>query len=357
MADTPDPGPDLDAALKALRGLDGFRDVPDGALRRLRVKGLFHDHLRIGGTGHVLRLPRASQFGLAPLANLAYQRACFARAEPSGCTPALAGTLAPRPGLAFGGLVVAFVEGGPARLPEDLPALAACLAAVHRLGLPEEGVRAPLAVHADPVAGILAFIERQAAALPRAGLAADAEAQIREELAWARGFARRHAGAAQPVALCVTDAHPGNFLVDRARGGRAVFVDLEKALYGSPAVDLAHASLYTSTMWDPDCEAALTESETAAFYAAWRDCAPPALYRALEPWFAPMRRLTWLRTTTWFARWRVEAEAWARGRSPGGGAWWRAAAAAPGLVADVARRIDGFFDPATIARIRREWLG
>ena len=34
--------------------------------------------------------------------------------------------------------------------------------------------------------------------------------------------------------------------------GRAVFVDLEKALYGSPAVDLAHASIYTSTMWDPE---------------------------------------------------------------------------------------------------------
>ena len=352
---------DLDAVLAGLRGLDGFTDTALDALEPLHVKGLFHDHVRIVGTPYLLRLPRSSQFGLEPMANLAYQSACFARAEPSRCTPALAGVIAPREGLAYGGLVVAMIEGGvAARLPDDLPAFAACLAGIHGVPLPAEDERPPLAVHADPIAGILTFIEHQARFLDRAGLRADARAQLNEEIAWARDFAARNAGASQPITLCGTDTHPGNFLIQRSglgQGGRAVFVDLEKALYGSPAVDVAHASLYTSTMWDPDCEAVLSRDDVIAFYATYMALIPRDLARALEPWLLPMRRLTWLRTTTWFAKWRVEAEAWSKGMGVGESTWWRAAAGAPDLVADVGRRIDGFFDPATIAMIRREWLG
>ena len=348
---------DLDAALAGLRRVKGFADTPAGALERLHVKGLFHDHVRIAGTGYVLRLPRSSQFGLDPAANLAYQSACFARAQPSGRTPALAGVIAPRPGLAYGGLVVALVRGTAARLPGDLSAIASCLAGIHAVALPPDGGRAPLAVHADPVAGILGFITEQAAYLDRAGLADDARAQIREEIAWARRFAARHAGAPQPIALCGTDTHPGNFLVERPSTGRAVFVDLEKALYGSPAIDVAHASLYTSTMWDPDCEAVLAREDVIGFYDAYRASIPADLARGLEPWLLPMRRLTWLRTTTWFAKWRVEAEAWAKGGEGGQGAWWRAAAGARDLVADIGRRIDGFFDPETVATVRGEWRG
>ena len=348
---------DLDAALAGLRRVKGFADTPAGALERLHVKGLFHDHVRIAGTGYVLRLPRSSQFGLDPAANLAYQSACFARAQPSGRTPALAGVIAPRPGLAYGGLVVALVRGTAAHLPGDLSAIASCLAGIHAVALPPDGGRAPLAVHADPVAGILGFITEQAAYLDRAGLADDARAQIREEIAWARRFAARHAGAPQPIALCGTDTHPGNFLVERPGTGRAVFVDLEKALYGSPAIDVAHASLYTSTMWDPDCEAVLAREDVVGFYDAYRASVPADLAHGLEPWLLPMRRLTWLRTTTWFAKWRVEAEAWAKGGEGGQGAWWRAAAGARDLVADIGRRIDGFFDPETVATVRGEWRG
>ncbi len=348
---------DLDATLAGLRGVEGFADTPDGALEPMHVKGLFHDHVRIAGAGYVLRLPRSSQFGLAPAANLAYQSACFARAQPSGCTPELAGVIAPRPGLSYGGLVVGLVEGVAARLPRDLPAIAACLAGIHRVAAPPDGARAPLAVHADPVAGILGFIKEQAAYLDRAGLAADASAQIREEIAWALQFASRHAGMPQTITLCGTDTHPGNFLIERRRAGRAVFVDLEKALYGSPAIDVAHASLHTSTMWDPDCEAVLSRQDVTGFYDAYRAGIPAELACALEPWLLPMRRLTWLRTTTWFAKWRVEAEGRANGRGTGDSTWWRAAAGAPDLVADIARRIDGFFDSETIATVRREWRG
>ena len=353
------PGPDLDAALAGLRRVDGFAGTARDALEPMAVKGLFHDHVRVAGTPWLLRLPRASQFELGPADNLDYQEACFAHAAPSGATPALRGRIEPRPGLPWGGLVVAAVDGGPARLPDDLAAMAVCLAGIHALPLPPEGERRPLAVHADPIAGILGFIEPQALYFDRAGVAPSARAQIAEELAWARGFAARRAGASQPLTLCATDTHPGNFLIERGDGGtRAVFVDLEKALYGSPAIDVAHSTLYTSTMWDADCAAALSHDDVRGFYAAWLDAVPPGLAAALRPWLMPMRRLTWLRTMTWFAKWRVEAEArHAGGNGEPESVWWRAAAGAPGLVADIAQRIDGFFRPETVARVREEWLG
>lgn len=100
------------------------------------------------------------------------------------------------------------------------------------------------------------------------------------------------------------DVHPGNFLIDAA--GRAWFTDLEKLQYGHPAMDLAHASLYTSTKWDPAVDAELTGAEVAAFHAAWAAAVPPALAEAVRAGLKPLRRLTWLRTLSWMARWARE---------------------------------------------------
>ena len=89
----------------------------------------------------------------------------------------------------------------------------------------------------------MGFIEPQARYFDRARLSEGAAAQIRDELAWARAYARDSRGTAQPITLCATDTHPGNFLIEHAADAppHAVFVDLEKALYGSPAIDVAHA--------------------------------------------------------------------------------------------------------------------
>ena len=53
----------------------------DGAvLEEMPEKGIAHRHYRISGSGRVLRVPRLSQWGMAPQENLAYQEACFRRA-------------------------------------------------------------------------------------------------------------------------------------------------------------------------------------------------------------------------------------------------------------------------------------
>ena len=338
--------PDQSALHAALITLPGCAGVKPGDLKPLHVAGIAHDHvhvrgLELGGKPALLRVPRLSQWGLAPEANLAYQRACFERAAPSGATPALLATLPVSAALPMGALVVEAIAGRKPKLPGEMAAIAASLARLHHLPVPPPDARPPLQVHADAVAGTLNVIEEQAGFVDDAGLAPAARAAIADELDRARGFAREAAGREQPLRLVATDAHPGNFLID-ARG-RAILVDLEKALYGAPAIDLAHASLPTSTLWDPDIATELAPPAVAAFYRAYLDAAGAPLAAAVRPWIQPMRRLTWLRTLTWCVRWRVLSA-----RDPD----WSAASLAPDFRAHLERILPRYFDADSIAAVR-----
>jgi hypothetical protein len=322
------------------------------ALEPLKVKGIAHDHLRLTGTGLLVRVPRQSQFALPPEDNLRYQAACFERAHASGHTPRLDAVIQPRPGLPMGALVVEEIQGRPMRLPEDLPRSAQALAAIHRLPVPGPSGRLPLADHSDAVAGTLGFIERQWQFRDALPLAPETQRQIEAEIAWARAFAAA-SKLPQPVTLVATDSHPGNFLVDGA--GRAVFVDLEKMLYGAPAIDLAHHTLYTSTTWDVDAAGVLSAEETARFHATYLSALPAALAEAVRPWILPMRRLTWLRTVTWAVKWR----ALTLPRKPGERRPedWSATPMPAAYRTHVAARIADFLTPETVARVRGEWSG
>ena len=77
-------------------------------------------------------------------------------------------------------------------------------------------------------------------------------------------------------------------------------------MYGSPAMDLAHASLPTSIFWATGDWDGLSADARRRFTERYLKAVPQALGNALRPWLAPMTRLTWLRTTTWAATWRVE---------------------------------------------------
>ena len=347
---------DLQAVAEVLRGVPELNGAPLKALERLPDKGIAHIHLRltgvrIGGRGVLLRVPRLSQFSLATPDNLAYQAACFARAAPSGHTPNLHAVLSPSPSLPMGALLIDEIDGPPVSLPGDLGAMAACLASVHLLPLPEPAVRSPLADHADPVAGTLSVIEAQSAHIETAVEDPGVRRILGEEIAWARSFAERSAGKPQSVALVLTDTHPGNFLIEP--DGRVYFVDLEKALYGSPAIDLAHASLYSSTNWDIDVRADLSSAEVERFHGDYLAQLPRPVADALRPWLEPMRRLTWLRTTTWSCRWY--AEGLSGGEDGAGG--WSMQGLDPGLIAHVEARIRAFTSPEMVERVRRDWVG
>jgi len=354
-------GLDLSALAAALRHLPDFAEVTADALAPLNFKGLAHDHLAVAGRDVLLRVPKQSQFALAAADNLAYQAACFERVAASGHGPRLFGVISPSPEIPMGALLVERIHGRPPRLPGDLPAFAEAMARVHALPLPRSGERPPLADHRDPVGEALAEIEQQAAFLAEAGLAPAAEQEIRDELTWATAFAREVAdsGRPQPVTLVLTDTHPGNFLIDR--DGRAIIVDLEKALYGSPGTDLAHATVYSSTTWDPDSSAELTVAEVAAFYRRYQEvlaeAAGGAMASALVPWLIPMRRFLFLRAISWCVKWSVlQRRAGQPGKHDAASTEdWSAENSDPALIAHVAGRVTDYLSPGTLRRMRGEW--
>lgn len=334
----------------ALAGNDRLADLADCLPVPLDVGGVAHDHLRLDGVARdgmpaLARVPRLSQWRQPPSVQLAYEAAAFARAAPSGVTPRLFGVLSPEELPPNGALIVEYIAGRKARLPDDLSAIADCLAALHREPVPPAAAHVPLRTQTHPAAETLAVVEEQAVFMAEVELAAGTRRQIEAELTVLRELA--HTAEAWPslVALVGTDTHPGNYLI--RDDGRAIFVDLEKAMFGMPAIDLAHATLYTSTMWDPDCAAALTGEAVDDFYARYLAATDPAIAAGLTRWRLPMRRLTWLRTLTWCIRWRALAA-----RDPA----WSPDAMPAAIRAHTEATVADFLSPETITRIRAEWV-
>ena len=144
--------------------------------------------------------------------------------------------------------------------------MADTLARIHALPLPAAG--SPIPRQQNPFLETLAAIEQNAMRfLDKAVPDPDARAEIAEELRLMRGMAPAFAQRAQPLTVALADTHPGNFIVDR--DGIAWFVDLEKVHVGSPAIDLAHATLATSTLWHPDVGKVLSRDEVQRFYTLY----------------------------------------------------------------------------------------
>jgi hypothetical protein len=336
---------------QALR--DAHSALADAALEPLRDKGLAHHHVRLVGSGLLARVPKQSQMGLDADANLAYEAACYERAAASGHVPRVHGLLPVSAALPRGALLVEEIVGRSARLPEDLGAIADAFAAIHTLPLPADAAaRAPLQGAADPLAALQGEIEAQAAYLDAATLQPAARAAIDATL---ERFARACERAARPPKrLIAFDGHPGNFLVrtqEEGHGdGRAVLVDLEKARYSHPPLDLAHATLYTSTTWDVDSRAELSVAEVVAFYERWQracDIGP-----ALRPWFVPLRAAMWLWSVTWCAKWRVLSPRAAHADADGED--WSAEHSSDALVAHVRERVDCYLGVEAVERVCAE---
>ncbi len=325
-----------------LRSRELYR-LAEGRLLRIPTRSIAHDHIAVedvtyAGLPVLLRVPRISQWSFEAETQHAYETFAFARAQHSGVTPRLLGTLPPDPALLLGALVVERIYGTKPHLPRDLASLAQCLARLHR-DPPPPAQRPPLLVHDNAAVETFKIVTEQAGFIDAAHLPRAAAEAIRHEIAKARLLVVRASAWPTIITLTGTDTHPGNFLVSPER---AVFVDLEKALYGNPAVDLAHATLYTSTMWDPDCAVVLAQADVARFHAAYFAAASAARAAILKPWIAPLRRLVWLRTMTWCVRWRVVS------RSDNG---WSKARLAPSHAAYIERTIDDYLDPARIASV------
>ncbi|WP_421994219.1 hypothetical protein [Reyranella sp.] len=338
----------IDSLLAALRERPAFASLTAADLVPLPSTGTAHGHVVLS-RGLLARVAYAHEGDPTAAARLAVQAASFRYLAPAGRTPRLHDVLAPRPGLPGGALIVDRIEGHVPRLPGDLAAMADTLAAIHGLPLPPPG--SPIPRQGDPLGETLAGIEQNAARFLDAAVTdGEARAAIRDELDRMRTLAAGLDRAAQPLAVALADTHPGNFIVDSA--GIAWFVDLEKVHVGSPAIDLAHATLPTSTLWHPAAGRLLAPAEVEAFHARYRAAVGPGPAMRLVPWLLPMRRLTWLRTTLFMARWRVQTRA---PRDPDDPGQWSDAGLAPSMKAHIDSVIDRCLRLDTIQAIRREW--
>ncbi len=332
--------PDTAALLAALRTLPRFAAIADNALVPLERKGLAHTHLRITGGRALVRIPLGVYGNLDPARSLEREAECFARAQASDATPRLLGVLPPSDALAFGALLVDDIPGAAPRLPGELPAVAAALAAIHKLKLPDAAQRAPIDTPADPVSDIATVIAENVKLADKANLDPKVKLALNNELVWARDFAATNAKRISTLtrALCLVDTHPGNFVA--APGARAYAVDLEKCIYGLPGLDVAHAIIPPSTSWDPDCAATLDSSQVDLFFRTWASKVGEPIARETGSLLRPFRRLVWLRTTSMFIRFRVEGTHKNLDPRP---------------AEHATRAIDAALDPATIATQRKQW--
>ncbi len=315
----------------------------------LPATGTAHGHVRLRN-GRLARIAYAHEGDASAAGRLHAQAAAFRHLEPAGRTPRLHEVIEPRAGLPGGALIVDFIDGRMPRLPGELELMADTLARLHALPLPPAS--APIPRQGNPFLETLEAIELNAMRfLDKAVPDPNARAAIADELRALRALAPSLGRRTQPLTVALADTHPGNFLVDRA--GIAWFVDLEKVHVGSPAIDLAHATLPTSTLWHPDVGKRLSGGEVQRFYDDYLSRMGAAKAGALRPWLAPMRRLTWLRTTLFMARWRVETRA---PRDPSNPSQWSDAGLDQRMKAHVDARIDQCFTPDMIRSIRSEWL-
>ena len=338
-----------EALLEALRERPRFARLTMEDLEPLPATGTAHGHVRLPD-GLIARVAYAYEGDAGAAARLATQAAAFRWLAPSACTPILHDVLPPRTGLPGGALIVDRIVGQVPVLPRDLGAMAASLAAIHGLEVPPAS--SPIPRQNNPFVETLEVVEQNARRfLDGAVTDPVARAEIDEELDLMRGLVPAFANRPQPRTIALADTHPGNFIVDAA--GVAWFVDLEKVHVGSPAIDLAHATLPTSTLWHPAVGQVLTQGQVAGFYAHYLARVGTKRAAELEPWLMPMRRLTWLRTTMFMARWRVQTR---QLRDPDDPGQWSDAGLDPAMKLHLQTRIDQCFDPATIRTIRTEWL-
>jgi len=339
----------MNSLLSALRERPAFAALTVADLVSLPATGTAHGHVALPN-GLIARVAYAHEGDPTVATRLATQAEAFRRLAPAHRTPRLHDVLLPRPGLPGGALVVDRIDGRAPRLPDELGAMADTLARLHALPLPPAGSSIPR--QANPFLETLAAIEQNAARfLDKAVPDPAARAEIADELRLVRGMAADIGQRPQPLTIALADTHPGNFLVDAE--GVAWFVDLEKVHVGSPAIDLAHATLATSTLWHPDVGKVLSPADVQRFYAQYLEKAGEAQAAALEPWLLPMRRLTWLRTTLFMARWRVQTRG---ARDPADPTQWSDAGLEPSMKAHIDARIDQCFRRDTIHSIRAEWM-
>ena len=345
----------LDLLLRELHRVPALAALVEGDLAPLSSKGTAHGHVAIvppiDGRNLVVRIAYAFPDDPTAASRLQLQAEAFRRCAPSQVTPRLFDVVPPSTAMPGGLLVVDRIDGRVPRLPAELDLMAQSLAAIHSLPVPARAQAAPIPFPPDPVVALLQSIETNAPFVDKMRIGEEVRRTLNEELEFARVYARSTSRAIPEPVLALADTHPGNFLVDAA--GKAWFVDMEKVHYGAAAIDLAHATLETSTRWDRDVDLVLPREAVASFYSLYLELIGRGRADRLRPFLLPLRRMTWLRTMTFMARWSVQTDPAYAGAEPDR---WSDSGLSPEMRAHARAAIADLYRPQAVQRIRAEWL-
>lgn len=313
-------------------------------------KGLAHWHVRLVGTGLLARIPKQSQMGLGPFENLAYEAACFQRGAACGHVPRLDRVIPPSDELPWGALLVEEIIGSPANDPDHVAPIMQALASIHLLPVPVACERMPILNENDPLVGMLRLVLAQSVYIDHPLIPKTSRNTITKRLS-ALSATIPHICDGLAPRLITFDAHPGNFLITPT--GKAVLVDLEKLRYSYPPLDLAHATLYTSTTWDVNASFSLSTAEVARAYEVWMSAAGAVAEPYLAA-FVPLRELMWLWSVTWCAKWLTESVKPKHAMGAGGEDWSQANSDAS-LIRHVRSRVDDYLSISTVNQVLAEF--
>ncbi len=238
--------------------------VKPGDLHFLKGSGLNHDHVVLGNSGWLARVPRGNTWMTAD-EYLSQQETVYSAAAASRHTPPLLTVIRPEDGLAYGALIVKRVPyQRTADFAIDYPAIAAALAAIHRTA-PPPALSAP-AMLGDSQRGFIDMFLAPALESPR--LNSGSKALLTGALDQARDDLSHMAKvAALPVGFIASDTHAGNFLIDRS--GKAWMPDLEYATVDCPLIDISMPVCPVARQFDPLANPVWPVGTSQKFFSAW----------------------------------------------------------------------------------------
>ncbi len=266
-------------------------------LKPLVSSGLTHDHIVIGDSGWLLRVPRNNQLGLSPDDYLLQQKACYDEAEKSGVTPACLGIIAPSDDLPNGALIIQYIRGRRVNSENDLPAVARCLAALSSV---QPDSRSSIQTASAPFASQW-FVIQDAFGKYFDSPAVDSKVRDllkQEKDALEKEFAQLN-GKQAAVGMIGGDSHLANYLIDT--DGKAWFVDLEFLTFDVPAIDAADAVSDLTLRLDPKNTFPISSAARENFYKTWLENVPDR--SAQEASITLAERTIALRTLAWMCYW------------------------------------------------------
>ncbi len=281
-----------------------LRAVHPNCFTPLSSSGLSHDHIRLGESGWLLRIPRGNQLGMAPEAYLALQTDCFTIAAQSGHAPNIAGILPPQGALPDGALVVEEIRGRKSSGPQDAAFIARAMAAIHAIR-PEHSSGLQIADH--PLSSqhfLISDVFAQSVDAPT--LHPKTAALLHTEKQRVLDGIESLRNSDLPFSLIGGDSHPANFMI--TPDSKAYLVDVEFSMFDVPFIDLADSSLPITQRLDPDITT-WPPRVREGFYKEWRSHADADLVACSDRLRTVAEDAVRLRTLLWLADWSTKEQA------------------------------------------------